>query len=104
MPLASHSGSCEHGCNDPCSRQKFKLGHSAFPFDMKSQYGVWLFYANGEAIRPIKGTYPRVVSRSRAYSVIGSYPRIISPGQSLSELVDGRPARAVAPDIFAVGT
>jgi hypothetical protein len=66
----------------------------------RSQYGVWLFYANGEAIRPIKGTYPHVVSRSRAYSVIGSYPRIISPGQSLSELVDGRPARAVAPDVW----
>jgi hypothetical protein len=102
MALASHSGSCEHGCNDPCSRQKFKLGHSAFPFDMKSQRR--LFYANGEAIRPIKETYPHVVSRLRAYSVVGSYPRIISPGQFLSELVDGRPARAVAPDVFAVGT
>jgi hypothetical protein len=31
MVLASHSGSCEHGCGDQCSRQKFKLSHSVFP-------------------------------------------------------------------------
>ena len=31
MALASHSGSCEHGCGDQCSRQKFKLSDSGSP-------------------------------------------------------------------------
>jgi len=33
--LASHSGSCKCGYSDQCSRQKFKLGHSISPLDMK---------------------------------------------------------------------
>ena len=35
MALASHSRRCEHGCGDKCSRKKFTLSHSVFPFDMK---------------------------------------------------------------------
>jgi hypothetical protein len=35
MALASHSGSCEHGCGDQCSRQKFKLSHQISPLHMK---------------------------------------------------------------------
>ena len=31
MALASHSGSCERGCGDQCSRQKFKLSHLISP-------------------------------------------------------------------------
>ena len=31
MARASHSGRCEHGCGDQCSRQKFKPSHSVFP-------------------------------------------------------------------------
>src|ERR1700746_529378 len=31
MALASHGGSCEHGCGDHCSRNKFTLGHSISP-------------------------------------------------------------------------
>lgn len=64
MVLASHSGSCEHGCGDQCSRQTFKVCHSVFPFDMKRQPRL-APYGNGEAIKPIKGTYPHVVSTPR---------------------------------------
>ena len=38
MALASHSGSCKHGCGDQCSRQKFELGHSISPLGLR----VWL--------------------------------------------------------------
>jgi hypothetical protein len=37
LALASHSGTCKGGCGDQCGRQKFKLGHSISPLDMKSQ-------------------------------------------------------------------
>ena len=37
MALASHSGSCKHGCGDQCRRQKVGLGHSSSPLDRKSQ-------------------------------------------------------------------
>jgi hypothetical protein len=40
MARASHSGSCEHGCGDQCSRQKFKLSHLIYPLHMKSQRRV----------------------------------------------------------------
>jgi hypothetical protein len=40
MALASHSGSCENGCGDQCSRQKFKLSHLIYPLHMKSQRRV----------------------------------------------------------------
>jgi hypothetical protein len=40
MARASHSGSCEHGCGDQCSRQKFKLSHLISPLQMKSQRRV----------------------------------------------------------------
>jgi hypothetical protein len=35
MARASHSGSCEHGCGDQCSRQKFKLSHLISPLHEK---------------------------------------------------------------------
>jgi hypothetical protein len=38
MALASHRGSCKHGCGDQCSRQKFELGHSISPLGLR----VWL--------------------------------------------------------------
>ena len=38
VALASHSRSCEHGCGDQCSRQKFKLSHSISP----KANSVWL--------------------------------------------------------------
>jgi hypothetical protein len=47
--LPSHRGSCDHGCGDQRSRQKFRLGHSISPLDMKSQRR-WLLFVNGEAI------------------------------------------------------
>jgi len=31
MALASHGGSCEHGCCNQCSRQNFKLSNSVSP-------------------------------------------------------------------------
>jgi hypothetical protein len=37
MACTSHSGSCEHGCGDQCSRQKFKLSHLISPSHMKSR-------------------------------------------------------------------
>ena len=37
LALASHSGSCKHGCGDQCSRQKFNLNHSISPLNTKSQ-------------------------------------------------------------------
>ena len=37
LALASHSGSCKHGCGDQCSRQKFDLSHSISPLNTKSQ-------------------------------------------------------------------
>jgi len=40
MARASHSGSCQRGSGDQCSRQKFKLGHLISPFHMKAT-GVW---------------------------------------------------------------
>src|SRR4029077_20125287 len=41
MARASHSGSCEHGCGDQCSRQKFKLSHLISPLHMKSHVPVF---------------------------------------------------------------
>src|SRR5260370_27990123 len=40
MARAGHSGSCERGCGDQCSRQKFKLGHLVSPLHMKSRQRV----------------------------------------------------------------
>jgi hypothetical protein len=37
MALASHGGSCEHGCSDQSSREKSKFGHSISPSDTRSQ-------------------------------------------------------------------
>src|ERR1700688_1999731 len=37
MARASHSGRCEHGCGDQCSRQKCKLSHLISRLHMKSQ-------------------------------------------------------------------
>jgi len=48
MALASHGGSCEHGCGDHGSRQKCRLGHSISPLDMKSRQ-CWLPYGSGAA-------------------------------------------------------
>ena len=53
MAFASHSGSCEHGCGDKCSRQKFKISHLVSPLDMKS-HRTWLLYGNGAAIGRLK--------------------------------------------------
>jgi hypothetical protein len=37
LALASHSGSCNHGCGDQCRRQKLNFGHSGSPLNTKSQ-------------------------------------------------------------------
>jgi hypothetical protein len=47
LALASHSGSCKHGCGDQCSRQKFNLSHSIYPLNTKGQrhlapQGLWV--------------------------------------------------------------
>ena len=64
LALASHSGSCEHGCRDQCSRQKFKLGHLISPWDVQSQQRVappckW------SSDRPIEVTFPHRLSTPR---------------------------------------
>jgi|SRR5450631_180398 hypothetical protein len=41
MALAGHGGSCERGCGDQRSRQKFKLSHSISPLIRKANSG-WL--------------------------------------------------------------
>lgn len=62
MALASHGGSCEHGCSDQSSRQKFKLGHSISPQDMRSQtFGL---NGNERGHRPFKEN-----SLSRCFNV-----------------------------------
>jgi hypothetical protein len=38
--LASHSGSCEQGCADQRSRQKFKFSHSISPLGFEKANGV----------------------------------------------------------------
>jgi hypothetical protein len=64
MVLASHGGSCEHGCNDQSSRQKFKLSHSISPRDMRSQ--TFGFSKNmREAADRLKRTVSHVVSTPR---------------------------------------
>src|SRR5712671_2671678 len=64
MALASHGGSCERGCGDQCSRQKFKTGHSISPLDMKSQQRVASLWKWSRA-RPIKVTITHLVSTPR---------------------------------------
>jgi hypothetical protein len=54
MVLASHRGSCERGCGEQCSRQKFKPGHSISPLDVKSQPRLAPL-RNGAAIRLFQG-------------------------------------------------
>jgi hypothetical protein len=64
MALASHSGSCEHGCSDQSSRQKFKLSHSISPQDIRSQtFG--LSKKMREAADRLKRTVSHVVSTPR---------------------------------------
>jgi hypothetical protein len=70
MALASHSGSCD-GCGDQCGRQKVKIGHLVSPFDMKSQQRVaplWKWSSD----RPIKVTFPHVVSTPREVGRVGT--------------------------------
>ena len=45
MARASHSGSCERGCGDQCSRQKFKFSHLISP--LRVRYGL---YARASAV------------------------------------------------------
>ena len=62
--LAGQSGSCEGGCGDQRSRQKFQSGHSISPLDLKSQQRLaspWKWSSD----RPIKVTSPHLVSRAR---------------------------------------
>jgi hypothetical protein len=64
MVLASHSGSCEHGCSDQSSRQKFKLSHSISPREMRSQtFGF--SKKMREAAGRLKRTVSHVVSTPR---------------------------------------
>ena len=37
VALASHSGSCKHGCGEQSSRQKLNFSHSSSPLNTKSQ-------------------------------------------------------------------
>src|SRR6266436_7392024 len=62
MARAGHSGSCERGCGDQCSRQKFKLSHLISPLHMKAN-GVWLLYGSGAAIDGLKLQLLHVVQR-----------------------------------------
>src|ERR1700694_2724689 len=64
MAPASHSGSCEHGCGDQCSRQKFKLSHLISPLHMKSQRRVALPW-KWSSDRRIKVTISSRCSTSR---------------------------------------
>jgi hypothetical protein len=64
LALASHSGSCEHGCGDQCSRQKFKLGHLISPLDVKSQQCVAPL-CKWSSDRPIEVTFPHGLSTPR---------------------------------------
>jgi hypothetical protein len=50
LALASHSGSCKHGCGDQCSRQKFNLNHSSSPLNTKAN-STWLLKVVGLASR-----------------------------------------------------
>jgi hypothetical protein len=62
--LTGHSGSCEGGCGDQRSRQKFKFGHSISPLDLKSQQRLasrWKWSSD----RPITVTIPHLVSTAR---------------------------------------
>ena len=64
MALASHSGSCERGCGDQCSRQKFNFSRIISPLDMKSQQRVaslWKWSSD----RLIKVTFAHIVSTPR---------------------------------------
>jgi hypothetical protein len=56
MALASHRGSCKRGGGDQCSRQKFELGHSISPLDLKAN-GVWLLFADGVTISRSKSQF-----------------------------------------------
>jgi hypothetical protein len=64
MALASHGGSGKRGGGNQRSRQKFKLGHTMSPLDMKSQRRLaplWKWSGG----RPIKGTFSHVPSTPR---------------------------------------
>ena len=60
----SHSGSCERGCGDQRSRQKFKLGHLVSPLHMKSRQRVAPLWKWGSD-RRTKVTFPHAVSKLR---------------------------------------
>jgi hypothetical protein len=48
LALASHSGSCKHGCGDQCSRQKLNFSHSSSPLNTKAN-STWLLMVVGLA-------------------------------------------------------
>src|SRR5258706_9449214 len=54
MARASHSGSCERGCGDHCSRQKFKLSHLISP--LRVRYS--LYARTAQSLR--SSTVPRL--------------------------------------------
>jgi hypothetical protein len=64
MALASHGGSCDHGCGDHCSRNKFKLGHSISPCGYEEP-GVLAPLRRWRREPAIKGTIPHLYSTSR---------------------------------------
>src|SRR5882757_4028772 len=64
MARASHSGSCERGCGDQCSRQKFELSHLISPLYMKSHVPVFERHFCGFAPEPSLAS--RVMTRAIA--------------------------------------
>jgi hypothetical protein len=71
--LASHSGSCEQGCADQRSRQKFKFSHSISPLDLKKPTALaplWKWRSD----RPIKVTFAHAVSMPREFGAGASLP------------------------------
>src|SRR5258708_39626080 len=64
MARVSHSGSCEHGCGDQCSRRKFKLSHLVYPLYMKSHVPVFERHFCGFAPEPSLAS--RVMTRAIA--------------------------------------
>src|SRR5258707_9601613 len=63
MARASHSWSCERGCGDQSSRQKFKLSHLISLLHMKRQRRVaplWKWSSASDAFRLCSSEIPNV--------------------------------------------
>jgi hypothetical protein len=85
MILAGHSRGCKHGCGDHCSRNKFTLGHSISPVDVKSQ-SCWLLQRSGEEIDRLKKQLLTSLQRHAS-----------RPFDAISDEVEPSPRRATAP-------